>query len=82
VAGPHLVRVRWGSNYNYSYFILDEPITVDLESGPTPREITRGQTSFNLHGYVNDSLNGLSIKFVRISVYMVDGATDYSSYLR
>ncbi|MFX1354650.1 MAG: transglutaminase-like domain-containing protein, partial [Promethearchaeota archaeon] len=82
VAGPHLLRARWGSNYNYSYFILDEPISVDIESGPIPREINRGQTSFNLRGYVNDSLNRLPIKFVRISVYMVDGGTDYTSYLR
>jgi len=82
IAGPHLLRARWGSNYNYSYFILDEPISVDLESGPIPREINRGQTSFNLKGYVNDSLNWSPIKFARISVYMVDGGTDYTSYLR
>ncbi|MFX1498661.1 MAG: transglutaminase domain-containing protein [Promethearchaeota archaeon] len=82
IAGPHLLRARWGSNYNYSYFILDEPINVNLESGPMPREINRGQTSFNLHGYVNDSLNGIPIKFARISVYMSDGVTDYTSYLR
>ncbi|MFX1527829.1 MAG: transglutaminase-like domain-containing protein [Promethearchaeota archaeon] len=82
VAGPHLLRARWGSNYNYSYFILDEPIILNLASGPIPREINRGQTNFNLHGYVNDIFNGLPIKFARISVYMVDGGTDYTSYLR
>jgi len=81
VAGPHLIRANWGSYSNYSYFILDEQIIVDLVSGPVPREISRGVTSFNLHGYVNDSLNGFPVKFAEIYVHLYDGPTDVSYYL-
>ncbi|MFX1493961.1 MAG: transglutaminase-like domain-containing protein [Promethearchaeota archaeon] len=81
IAGPHQIYARWGSYYNFSYFILDEQIIVDFESGPVPREISRGVTSFNLYGYVNDSFNGLPIKYAEIFVYLYDGNTDVSYYL-
>ena len=85
VAGPHQVYARWGPNYNYSYFIYNAPITVNLENGPTPNIIARSgltNRSFNLHGYVNDSTNGLPIKYARIFVYMYDEFfTDYTGYL-
>ncbi len=79
VAGPHLIYAKWGSNNNYSYFIYDTPIIVDLESGPEPREILRsGPTgrTFNLRGYVNDSTNGIPIKYARIHVHLYDGPTE------
>jgi hypothetical protein len=79
VAGPHLIYAKWGSNNNYSYFIYDTPIIVDLESGPEPREILRsGSTdrTFNLRGYVNDSTNGIPIKYARIHVHLYDGPTE------
>jgi len=81
IAGPHQVYARWGSNYNYSYFILNEQIIVDFESGPVPREISRGQTIFNLRGYVNDSLNRSPIKYAEISVHLYDGSTEVFGYL-
>ncbi len=85
VAGPHRLFARWGSNYNYSYFIFNAPISVNLVSGPTPNIIARsdpGVRNFNLHGYVNDSTNGSPIKYAEIFVYMFDQfATDYTGYL-
>lgn len=85
VAGPHQVYARWGSNFNYSYFIYDAPISVNLESGPTPNTIARSgpiNRNFNLHGYVNDSTNGSPIKYAQVFVYMYDlSAIDYTSYL-
>ena len=38
-AGPHLIYAIYGSNYNYSYFILDSPITIDLDNCPEPRTV-------------------------------------------
>ncbi|GAH47425.1 unnamed protein product, partial [marine sediment metagenome] len=85
VAGPHRVYAKWGSNYNYSYFIYNAPISLSIESGPNPNIIARSGSSnrnFNLHGYVNDSTNGSPIKYARIFVYMVDEfSTDYTGYL-
>ena len=75
-AGPHLIYAKWGSYYNYSYFILDSPIIVDLISGPTPNTIYRTDTSpyiFNLNGYVRDNSNGNPIKYARINVYLYQG---------
>ncbi|MFX1267694.1 MAG: transglutaminase-like domain-containing protein [Promethearchaeota archaeon] len=82
IAGPHQIYARWGSYYNFSYFILDEQIVVDFESGPVPREISRGQTIFNLHGYVNDSFNRSPIKYAEISVHLYDlSETEVFGYL-
>ena len=84
-AGPHQVYVRWGPNYNYSYFIYNTPITLNLESGPNPYVVARtgsANRNFNLHGYVNDSTNGSPIKYTRIFVNMYDEfSTDYTAYL-
>ena len=79
-AGPHQIYANWGSYYNFSYFIVDEQIIVDIDSGPVPREVDRGQTNFNLHGYVNDTL-GFPIKYAGIFVHLYDGPTEVSSYL-
>jgi hypothetical protein len=84
VAGPHLIYAQWGSNYNYSYYIYNKNITIDLTDGPEPREIVRsdpGVRIFNLHGFVNDSNNGATIKYAQINVYMYDGLIDVSFYL-
>ncbi|MHA1486053.1 MAG: hypothetical protein ACTSSC_02650, partial [Promethearchaeota archaeon] len=85
VAGPHQIYARWGPNYNYSYFIYNAPITINLKSGPVPNIIARSgltNRTFNLQGYVNDSTNGSPIKYARIFVYMRDEFfTDYTSYL-
>ncbi|MCJ7649242.1 MAG: transglutaminase-like domain-containing protein, partial [Candidatus Lokiarchaeota archaeon] len=85
IAGPHLISARWGSNYNHSYFILNDQINVTLLSGPTPREIYRSgstQRTFNLQGSIIDGLNGAFVKFPQIQVFLFDGTmTDVSYYL-
>jgi transglutaminase-like putative cysteine protease len=84
VAGPHLIYAKWGSNYNYSYFIYDTLLSINLESGPIPSVINRSGsfgTSFNLYGFINDSLNGYNIKYCQIEIYLYDGPTDVSHYL-
>jgi len=84
VAGPHLISAKFGSNYNYSYFIYDTPIIIDLESGPQPHQVSISGTgrTFNLRGSINDSNNGSPIKFGEIEVHLFDEVlTDVSSYL-
>ena len=82
-AGPHLIYARSVSFNNYSYFILNESIYVDLISGPTPPIVNRSGssgTSFNLHGYVRDRLNDLPIKNCWINFRMFEGP-QYRDYL-
>jgi len=85
IAGPHLISARWGLNYNYSYFILNDKINITLLSGPTPREIYRSgstQRYFNLQGSIIDGSNGSPIKFPQVQVFLFDGTmTDVSYYL-
>jgi len=83
-AGPHLIYATWNNKYNYSYFILDAPIDVNLDICPQPREVNRSGTdgrNFLIHGYINDSLNGNPIKYGEINVFMYDGLIDVSFYL-
>ncbi|MFX0009311.1 MAG: transglutaminase-like domain-containing protein, partial [Candidatus Hermodarchaeota archaeon] len=84
VAGPHQIYAKWLSNYNYSYFIVDSPISISLSSGPSPQEIYRSgtfQRTFNLVGTVIDFTLGSPIKYSYINVYLFDGAIDVSYYL-
>lgn len=72
-AGPHLVYATWNNRYNYSYFILDAPISIDLDIGPVPSTIYNdGPTgrTFIISGYLNDSSNGNPIKYGEISVHL------------
>jgi hypothetical protein len=81
IAGPHLIYAKYGSNYNYSYFILDAPIDITLDKCPDPLEINRSGPNgrnFNIHGYINDTLNGINPKYCRISVFLFDGLIDVS----
>jgi hypothetical protein len=83
-AGPHLIYATWNGKYNYSYFILDATIDVNLDICPQPREINRSGTvgrNFLIHGYLNDSLNGNPIKYGEINVFLYDGLVDVSFYL-
>jgi len=64
-AGPHLIYAKYGDEYNYSYFILNESIYVELVSGPTPPTINNTGTVgrvFNLLGYIKDKSNDMHIK--------------------
>ncbi len=82
-AGPHLIYATWNNKFNFSYFILDAPISVNLDICPQPTEINRSGTigrNFWIHGYLNDSFNGNTIKFSQIEVRLYDPA-DVSFYL-
>jgi hypothetical protein len=84
LAGPNLLYAKLGNVENYSYFILDSPIDVNLDLGPQPSVInsttTTGRTFF-IHGYLTDIGNGKPIKYGEISVHLFDGPTDVSFYL-
>ncbi|MHA1195543.1 MAG: transglutaminase domain-containing protein [Promethearchaeota archaeon] len=84
IAGPHLLHVRYGSHYNYSYFILNAPIKVDIISGPLPEIINKSgpfDRNFTLQGYILDRKNNKPIKYANINVALYDGTTDVSHYL-
>ncbi|MFX0030682.1 MAG: transglutaminase-like domain-containing protein, partial [Candidatus Hermodarchaeota archaeon] len=83
-SGPHLIYATWNNRYNYSYFILDAPLGINLDICPEPREINRSGSigiSFAIQGYLNDSFNGNPIKYAEIEVRLYDGPTDVSFYL-
>ena len=83
-SGPHLIYATWNNRFNYSYFILDAPLGITLDTCPEPREVFRSGSvgiSFAIHGYLNDSFNGNRIKYAEIQVYLLDGTTDVSFYL-
>lgn len=77
--GPHLIRAVYGPEYNYSYFILNESIYVDLISGPTPSIINRSTSydyKFNIHGYVRDKQNDLPVINTRVYIQMLDASIE------
>ncbi len=81
-AGPHLIYAKWGSNYNYSYFTLNDNIVLDVQTGPNPNQIFRGGEIFTIQGTITDSLNGAPIKFTEIYIALLDSTmTDVSYYL-
>jgi len=76
VAGPHLIYATWNNKFNYSYFILDAPITVDLDIWPQNREISKFGSfdrTFFIQGYLNDTRNAKPIKYGQISIHIFDG---------
>ncbi|MFW9896703.1 MAG: transglutaminase domain-containing protein, partial [Candidatus Thorarchaeota archaeon] len=83
-AGPHLIYATWSNRYNYSYFIYDAPISINLDICPLPREINRTGgvgTEFAIHGYLNDINNGNPIKYGYIEVRLLDGGIPVSYLL-
>jgi hypothetical protein len=81
-AGPHLIYAKWGSNYNYSYFTLNDNIILDVQSGPNPNQVFRGGETFTIQGKMTDGSNGTPIKYAEIYVALLDGTmTDVSYYL-
>ncbi|MFX1323905.1 MAG: carboxypeptidase-like regulatory domain-containing protein, partial [Promethearchaeota archaeon] len=80
-AGPHLIYTTWSNKYNFSYYILDAPININLDKCPEPKEINRSGSvgrNFVIHGYLNDSSNGNHIRNSQIEVRLYDGPTDVS----
>lgn len=77
-AGPHLIYAKYGSNFNYSYFILDAPISINLDVWPQNREVSKGATdrTFFIQGYLNDTQNSEPVKYGEISIHLFDGPTE------
>ncbi|MFX1348334.1 MAG: transglutaminase domain-containing protein [Promethearchaeota archaeon] len=83
-AGPHLIYAKYGANYVYSYFILDEPISVNLDICPFPLQVNRSTSigrNFLIHGYLNDISNGNPIKYGLISVFLLDSGIPVSKLI-
>ncbi|UCC21201.1 MAG: hypothetical protein JSV62_07975, partial [Promethearchaeota archaeon] len=79
VAGPHLIYATWNNEYNYSYFVLDAPVTFDLDIWPQNREISKFGSfdrTFYIQGYLNDSLNFKPIKYGEISIHLFDAGSE------
>ncbi|MFX1364305.1 MAG: transglutaminase-like domain-containing protein [Promethearchaeota archaeon] len=76
VAGPHLIYATWNGRTNYSYFVLDESIDINLQAWPQPREINKygpSSNTFIIQGYLNDTSNFDPIKYGEISIHIFDG---------
>ncbi len=82
IAGVHLLQARYTDvtdYYNHSYFVLDAPINITINSGPSPNIVnctsSTGRT-FEINGHLNDSLNGDPIKYGSISVHLFSGTSE------
>jgi len=83
-AGPNKLYVQLRNLRNYSYFILDTPISLNLDIWPLNREISKRGTSdrtFIIHGFINDTENSLPVRFGELFLYLFDGTLDVSYYL-
>jgi len=82
-AGPNLLYVKCGKLTNYSYFILNAPISINLNVWPLNREISKGPTdrNFYIQGYLNDTDNSKPIKYGEISFHMFDGPTEIYNWI-
>lgn len=86
IAGPHLICVEWGNLRNYSYFVLDDNVRIDLNPpSPVPNIINRtdeGDYTFNIKGSILDDTNNNPIKYAQVSVRLFKDSVDYSGYLQ
>ncbi len=82
-AGPNLLYALNGPRINYSYFILDAPISINLDIWPQNREISKGTSdrTFFIHGFLNDTQNLKPIKTGGISIHLFDGPTEIPNAL-
>lgn len=84
-AGPNLVYAQLGSLINYSYFILDAPVSFYMDIWPQNLNISRtGSTdrTFVVHGFLNDIENLETVRFAYFNINMFDGPIDVApSYL-
>jgi hypothetical protein len=75
-AGPNLLYAKFEKSLNFSYFILNAPISINLNIWPLNREISKGPSdrTFYIQGNLNDTDNSNPIKYGEISIHMFDGA--------
>ncbi|MFX1395131.1 MAG: hypothetical protein ACFFAH_16405, partial [Promethearchaeota archaeon] len=82
-SGPTLVYVRVGSARNYSYYIVNESIAIDVQSFSNPLEIDLagvGPTQFNVQCRLVDSYNN-PVYYSQIDLRMNESIFDYSAYI-
>ena len=84
VAGPHLIYATWNNKYNYSYFILDDGISINLDIWPQNREISKfggSDRTFFIQGYMNDTNNFEPIKYGEISIHLFDSGEIFNAFV-
>ncbi|MFX1552747.1 MAG: transglutaminase domain-containing protein, partial [Promethearchaeota archaeon] len=82
-SGPTLVYAKYGGDFNYSYYIVNESIVFDFISGPIPREINRTGsfgTQFNTMCRLIDTSNN-DIYYSEIALRMFRMGSPMSQYL-
>jgi len=80
-AGPNKLYAQLGNIRNYSYFILDAPVTLTFDTWPLNFNISKRGTSdrtFFVHGFINDTENSLPVRFAELSLHLFDGPLDVS----
>jgi len=83
-AGPNKLYVQLRNIRNYSYFILDAPVSLTFDTWPLNFNISKRGTSdrtFFVHGFINDTENFLPVRFGEFSLHLFDGPLDVSYYL-
>ena len=82
-AGPNLLYSKFGKSLNFSYFILDAQISINLNIWPLNREVSKGLTDriFYIQGYLNDTDNSKPIKYGEISIHMFDQSIEVYNWI-
>ncbi len=83
VSGPNLVYVKVSKNNNYSYFIVNESIGINLISYTIPLEVDLagvGPTQFNIQSSLIDT-QGNPIIYAELDLRMNNSFLDYTGYL-
>ena len=82
-AGPNLLYSKFGKSLNFSYFILDAQISINLNIWPLNREVSKGPTDriFYIQGYLNDTDNSKPIKYGEISIHMFDQSIEVYNWI-
>ena len=82
-AGPNLVYSRIGNVRNYSYYIINDSIGINLQSYSNPLQIDingTGSTTFNVQCVLIDNKNN-PIPYSQIEINMNRSSIDYSNYI-
>ncbi|MFX1573098.1 MAG: transglutaminase-like domain-containing protein [Promethearchaeota archaeon] len=77
-AGPNLLYAKLGKVKNYSYFILDAPISINLDIWPQNRNVSKTGSldrTFSIHGFLQDAQNLQPIKNSGISIHLFEVPT-------
>ncbi|MFX1499634.1 MAG: transglutaminase domain-containing protein [Promethearchaeota archaeon] len=82
-AGPHLIYAKWNNRENYSYFVLNDSININLDPWPRPRVLNKYDPTdyFIIQGYLNDTEDN-PIKYGEISIHLFDDGAEIDAALR